>query len=121
MWVPDCSADDYLLQTIRTKIEAAVRKPGNGVPDEDCPDDPESTRYWTKTRMVQSETDLTKQRLESTTRFQATPELAVALLANQGFGSVSKEANSQVNKGRDESLQLMKDLKASSAGHSISR
>lgn len=30
--------------SIRTKIEAIVKKPG--VPDEDCPDDAASTRWW---------------------------------------------------------------------------
>ena len=105
--------------SIRTKIEAAVRKPGNGVPDEDCPDDPESTRYWTKTKMVQKEVDRTKQSLQSTTGFKATPELACAMFMNQGLGPVSKDAHTAVSKHRDESIALIKDMKASSSGHSI--
>ena len=120
MWVP-VSCWCFCNFNIRTKIEAAVRKPGNGVPGEDCPDDPESTRYWTKTKMVQQELDRTKQSLQTRTKFQATPELANALFLNQGLGPVSKDAHSSVNKNRDESLALVKDLKASGAGHSICR
>ncbi|CAE6956390.1 ZAN [Symbiodinium sp. CCMP2592] len=113
------SMNDCANLKLRAKIEAAVRKPGNGVPDEDCPDDPESTRYWTKTKMVQTESDTTKQSLQTKTSFQATPEVANAMFMNQGVAPVSKDASTLVNKGRDESLQLIKDLKASGNGGSV--
>ena len=67
--------------------------------------------------MVQTESDTTKQSLQSKTNFKATPELANAMFLNQGVAPVTKDATAMVNKGRDESLQLIKDLKAS--GHSI--
>ena len=36
--------DAFGYAKLRAKIEALIRKPG--IPDEDCPDDPASTRWW---------------------------------------------------------------------------
>ena len=106
----------YLVY-LRPKIEAAVRKLNNAVPDEDCPDDPESTRYWTKTKMVHSETDTKTQSLRSTIGFQATPEMADAMLGNAPMAAV--RAGSSLPK--DESIKLARELASTrgSGSHSL--
>ena len=96
-----------------------MRKPGNAVPDEDCPEDPHSVRYWTKTAMRQDETDSAKQALQTRIGFRGSPELANATLGNQGMAPVSRELQGIANRNKDAGLALIRDLQNGAGGGSI--
>ena len=111
---------DEMRLFLRAKINACVRKPNNAVPDEDAPDDPHSVRYWATVKQKVTESDTSKQQLESRIAVTGSPEMANALMAPVMGTSLSSSATPAevARAGRDAEAALMvfQGLKASNNG-----
>ena len=106
---------------LRTKISNCVRKPGNAVPDEDAPDDPESTKYWTTTTVTSTATDAVKQQLEVDARVEASSDMASDLLSSTApsFGSTATPAEvaaGYAGHSTDTALALLADFRKNGSG-----
>ena len=98
-----------------------MRKPGNAVPDEDAPDDPESTKYWTTTTVTSTATDAVKQKLELDARVEASPDMASDLLSSVAPSFASTATRAEVDAGyaahnADTALAVLADLRKGGAG-----
>ena len=109
---------------LRTKISNCVRKPGNAVPDEDAPNDPESTKYWTTTTVSSTATDAVKQKLQVDTKVEASADMASDLLSSTAPSFASTATPSEVAAGysahnADTALALLADIRRNGAGSGL--
>ena len=91
------------------------------MPDEDAPEDPESTRYWANVRLAVKEKDSTKQQLETRIAVEATPSMADALMAcPAGSGATSSGATAaevaRAGRNAEAALQVFQGLKSAMGG-----
>ena len=92
-----------------------VRKPGNAVLDQDAPDDPESTRYWTSTGGLATESTKERQVGSMAVNVQSTAAIGGSLLASEGTGRPLAVGSSMAAPGAEEGLTLLASLKDASA------
>ena len=112
----------YICCQLRMKINNCVRKPGNAVPDEDAPDDPESTRYWCFLKKTHKTRERTSQEL--TTRINVAPDagMAEALLASPSgsLGSAASAAEvASAGRKAEAALAVYHDIKSTAGSYSV--
>ena len=95
---------------LRYKIESLVRR-GNGVVDDDVPDDPESVRYWCKTGGINKEIEKEKQKGSMRINIKSSPAFGDALMSGPG-GTLKKALSSAslAAPGTEEALALVGSL-----------
>ena len=94
------------LVSLRIKIETLVRK--GGVPDQDCPEDPESMRYWSSTGAVSKESAKEKQKGMMIARVKSTGDLASSLI---GTSAASSDVSTMAAPGTEQALALATTLR----------
>ena len=91
------------------------------MPDEDAPEDPESTRYWCFIKKTHTTKDKTSQELTTRINVGADPGLADAMLTSP-CGSLGSRASAaeiaQAGRRAQDGLAVYHDLKSSGAGYS---
>ena len=93
-------------------METIVRK-GGGVPDPDCPEDAESTRYWASVGGKSDEVDKEKQKGGMLVRLKATSDIGASLLS--GASGSARGGSSLAAPGTDQALALVTSLRESAA------